>query len=148
MKASQKCYNLITSMEGFSAKPYKCPADIPTIGYGSTKYLNGTPVQMTDPAITQQQAELLLSQTLVEYEDAVNSLVKVKLTQNQFDALVDFAYNCGIGNLKKSTLLKLLNSGNYSGAANEFPKWNMGGGKVLQGLVKRRKLEQELFLSV
>jgi hypothetical protein len=84
---------------------------------------------------------------LSTFEKAVQRLVKVKLNQNQFDALVSFAYNCGEGNLAKSTLLKRVNAGDFEGAAQEFHKWNKGGGQVLRGLVRRRKAESDLFRS-
>ena len=97
--------------------------------------------------ITEKRAEELLRQDLKKFEGYVNSYVKVELTQNMYDSLVSFTYNCGGGALKSSTLLKLLNKGDYNGAAGQFEKWTKGGGKVLPGLVKRRKEEKELFLS-
>ena len=147
MKASQNCINLIKQFEGFVPHPYQCPAGIWTIGYGSTRYINGTPVSPNDKPITEEQASQIAGQTLVEYENAVNRYVTALLTQNQFDALVDFAYNAGSQNLRTATLLKRLNEGNYSAAADEFGKWVMGGGKRLSGLVKRRAAERELFLK-
>ncbi len=145
---SQKCIDIIKAFEGFRAKPYLCPAGIPTIGYGSTRYSNNKPVSLNDPAISEETAALLMKATLErEYSPAVNRYVQVVINQNQFDALVDFAYNAGIGALKSSTLLKKLNKGDMAGAANEFEKWVHAGGKVLNGLVARRKKEKELFLS-
>lgn len=145
MKASENCLSIIRECEGFEPKPYLCPAKIPTIGWGSTKYPDGKRVSLSDAPITREQGDKILLATLAEYEAAVIRMVRVVLNQNQFDALVDFAYNCGVGNLEKSTLLKLLNAGDYAGAANQFPLWNKGGGKVLAGLVKRRELERKLF---
>ncbi|EDH9820259.1 TPA_asm: lysozyme, partial [Salmonella enterica subsp. enterica serovar Typhimurium] len=84
---------------------------------------------------------------LVGYENDVSRLVKVKLTQGQFDALVSFAYNLGARTLSSSTLLRKLNSGDYAGAADEFLRWNKAGGKVLNGLTRRREAERALFLS-
>lgn len=147
MKTSQKCIQMIKQFEGFSAKPYLCPAGVPTIGYGSTRDTDGKPITMQHPPITEAQARALLAATLVTYEDAVNRYVKVPLNQNQFDALVDFAYNAGAKNLLTSTLLKKLNAGDYAGASKEFGKWVYGGTKKLNGLVKRREAERQLFIS-
>ena len=147
MKTSQACIQLIKKFEGFSAKPYLCPAGVPTIGYGSTRDTDGKPITLQHPPITEAQARALLAATLVTYEDAVNRYVKVPLNQNQFDALVDFAYNAGAKNLLTSTLLKKLNAGDYAGASKEFGKWVYGGTKKLNGLVKRREAERQLFIS-
>ncbi|NTU59272.1 MAG: lysozyme [Chlorobiaceae bacterium] len=148
MQVSEGCLNLIRKSEGFRAKPYRCPAGIPTIGYGSTRYADGRAVKLTDSPITQEQADDIMRATLGEYEAAVTRYVTVEINQNQFDALVDFAYNAGAQNLKNSTLLKLLNKGQYENAAIEFGKWVYGGGKKLGGLVTRRGLERELFEQV
>lgn len=149
MTPSEKCLQLIRACEGFIAKPYRCPAGVPTIGYGSTRYEDGRPVSMSDPAITEKRAqELVLATLSKEYVPAVLRYVTVKLNQGQFDALVDFAYNCGAQNLRNSTLLKKVNAGDFSGAAAEFPKWVNAGGKKLPGLVKRRELERKLFLGL
>lgn len=146
MKASDDCLALIRESEGFSATPYRCPAGVWTIGFGSTRYQGGAPVASSDPAITVDQANDILTDTLAgEYEWAVKRYVTVPLTQNQFDALVDFAYNAGAQNLRTSTLLRKLNAGDYNGAANEFGKWIYGGGKPLPGLAKRRAKEASLF---
>lgn len=146
MKASDNALELIRQSESFYAAPYLCPAGIPTIGYGSTRYADGRSVRLSDKAISKVQAEALLRATLAtEYEAAVNRYVSVPLNQNQFDALVDFAYNAGAQNLRTSTLLKKLNAGDYAGAAAEFDKWVYAGGKKLLGLIKRRALERALF---
>ena len=148
MNVSEKCLALIREFEGFRSKPYQCPAGVPTIGYGSTRYEDGTPVTLNDEPIDQARANDIMRTTLArEYEPAVQRYVKVPLTQGQYDALVDFAYNAGAKNLLQSTLLKKLNAKNYAGASKEFEKWVYGGGKVLPGLVRRRKAEQALFLS-
>ena len=147
MKASINCINLIKKFEGFSAKPYLCPAKVVTIGYGSTRDTDGKAITMAHPAITEQQAISLMQSTLVTYEDAVSRYVTAYINQNQFDALVDFAYNAGAQNLRTSTLLKLLNAKDYEGASNEFSKWVYGGGKKLNGLIKRREAERILFNS-
>ncbi len=146
MKASDNCLNLIRESEGFRSAPYLCPAGIPTIGYGSTHYADGSPVRMTDQPISETLATEIMRTTLAGYEDAVSRYVQVTVNQNQFDALVDFAYNAGTQNLKTSTLLKLLNQGKYDAASREFAKWVYGGGKKLGGLVARRTLESNLFM--
>jgi lysozyme len=103
---------------------------------------------MTDNSITIEGAIILLKQTLKQYELAVDSYCRDDINQNQFDALVDFAYNCGNGNLKTSTLLKKVNANpNDPTIAVEFRKWNKGGGKVLKGLVNRREAEIELYFK-
>lgn len=145
MRASDKCLALIRQFEGFKASPYRCPAGVPTIGFGSTRYADGTHVNMTDPPITEAQAEEIMRATLREYEDAVNRYVAVSLNQNEFDALVDFAYNAGAQNLRKSTLLAKLNAGDRKGAEMEFERWVFSNGKVLPGLVRRRFAEKALF---
>lgn len=148
MKASLNCIKLIKDSEGFSAVPYLCPAGIPTIGYGSTRYEDGRRVTLHDIAISEGDAIRLCMATLAtEYENAVNRYVKVPLNQNQADALIDFAYNCGIQNLRTSTLLKKLNAGDYAGAADQFGKWVQSNGRKLAGLVKRREAERLLFIS-
>jgi len=141
LKTGKKGLELIKKFEGCRLTAYKCPANVWTIGFGHTKGVT------EGQTITKAQAEEFLKSDLKVYEGYVNKYVEVKLNQNQFDALVSFTYNCGPGNLKKSLLLTKLNDGDYKGAANEFPRWNKAGGKVLNGLVKRRKAEQELFLT-
>ncbi|NTV68050.1 MAG: lysozyme [Chlorobaculum sp.] len=145
MQVSDNCLKIIREFEGFKSKPYLCPAGVPTIGYGSTRYANGTAVKLTDPPITEGQADEIMQATLGQYEDAVNRYVTASINQNQFDALVDFAYNAGAQNLRTSTLLKRLNQGDYAGAAAQFDVWVNGGGKKLPGLVRRRASERTLF---
>lgn len=148
MEISEKGLNLIKKFEGFSSSPYLCPANIPTIGYGNTFYEDGTKVTMNDESISEDRAnEILKYKTNKEFGAFVNRAVDVELNQNQFDALVSFAYNLGNGSLEQSTLLKKLNAGDYDGAADEFLRWNRAGGKILAGLTKRRIEERELFLS-
>ena len=141
MKTSDVGIELIKKYEGYVLKAYKCPSGVWTIGYGHT---NGVKSGMQ---ITKAQALDYLKQDLSTFEKAVTNYVKVPLNQNQFDALVSFSFNCGAGALKTSTLLQKLNSSDYNGAANEFLKWNKSNGKVLNGLVKRREEEKELFLK-
>lgn len=148
MQISEKGLNLIKKFEGFSSSPYLCPANVPTIGYGNTFYEDGTKVTLDDESISEDRAtELLKYITDKTFSSFVNRAVDVELNQNQFDALVSFAYNLGNGSLEQSTLLKKLNAGDYDGAADEFLRWNRAGGKILAGLTKRRTEERELFLS-
>lgn len=140
MKISKKGLDLIKTFEGLGLKAYKDSVGILTIGYGST----GSHVK-PGMVITIEQAEELLKQDMSRFEKGVNDLVKVPLTQNQFDALVSFSFNLGLGNLKSSTLLRKLNASDYSGAASEFLRWNRAGGKVLNGLTRRRQAEKDMF---
>lgn len=135
-------YEIIKEFEGLRLEAYKCPADVWTIGYGHTRGV------IPGDVITKKEAEAFLSEDVEDAESAVNEYVNVKLNQNQFDALVSFVYNLGAGNFKSSTLLRKLNQGDYLGAANEFERWNKAGGKVLNGLVRRRKAESNLFIGV
>ncbi len=143
MKTGKEGKNLIKKFEGFRAKAYLCPANVMTIGFGTTR-INGNPVPK-DLTITVDEADAFLEADLKMFEDAVNTFVKVSITQNQFDALVSFVYNVGVGNFKNSTLLKMLNSLDFKGAADQFLRWNKAAGKVLKGLETRRAAERELF---
>ena len=151
MKIGKEGLALLKASEGCKLKSYKCPAGIWTIGFGNTFYTSGTKVKEGD-VITQQQAEDLLHLILTKYEVTVNRLVKSAINQNQFDALVDFAYNAGEGALQSSTLLKKVNANpSDSTIAQEFLKWTKAtvkGVKVeLPGLVTRRKKESELYFK-
>lgn len=146
MKISNNGLNLIKQFEGCRLTAYQDSVGVWTIGYGWTQSVDGTPVAK-GMAITQEKAEALLRSGTLQFEDGVNRLVNVAINQNQFDALVDFAYNLGVASLEKSTLLKKLNASDYRGASDEFPKWNKAGGKVLAGLTRRREAERTLFLS-
>lgn len=112
-----------------------------TIGWGHTKG-----VKQGD-RITQQQAEQFISEDLAVFELTVNTAIKRPMTQNQFDAMVALAFNIGDANFAQSTLVKKFNAGDVQGTADEFPKWRNSAGKVMQGLVKRRAAEREIFLS-
>ena len=147
MKISEKGLNLIKEFEGLRLKPYKDAVGIPTIGYGNTYYEDGRKVSLSDPAITEARATDLLKMVVKRYEDAINRYVQVPITQNQFDALVSFAYNVGNENVRKSTLMKLLNRKQYMEAADQLLRWNKAGGKTLKGLTRRRQAERTLFLS-
>jgi len=129
---------ILKKFEGCKLKAYYCPAGVCTIGYGHTSAA-GAPQVVDGMIITQADAEDILKRDIVKYETAVMDLVKVKLTQNQFDVLVDFAYNAGVGNLKSSTMLKKVNAGDLDAVPAELMKWTKGGGKVLPGLVRRRQ---------
>lgn len=147
MKTSKAGLDLIKRFEGFKAAPYMCPANKPTIGYGSCFYADGRPVTLKDDPITEHEADALLSETLVQYEQAVTKAAKVPLSQGMFDALVSFAYNVGAANMASSTMIRKLNAGDIKGASAEFDRWVYGGGVRLAGLTKRRDAEQALFLS-
>jgi lysozyme len=147
-KLGQKGLDLIKSFEGLYLKPYLCPANVPTIGYGNTFYENGNKVTLKDPIITEARAIELLMFELGMYEQKVDSYCIDTINQNQFDALVSFCYNVGPGNLKSSTLLKKVNvNPNDPTIKDEFLKWNKGGGKVLAGLTRRRNAEANLYFS-
>lgn len=146
MKTSSSGTSLIREFEGFVASAYLCPANVWTIGIGTTVYPNGAKVKKGDKC-TQEQALEYLQHDLKSFEKTVNDSVKVPLSQNQFDALVSLAYNIGSGAFKNSTLLKKLNAKDFTGAADQFLRWNKGSGKVLKGLVRRREAERALFLK-
>lgn len=146
MKTNPRGIDLIKSFESLRLKPYLCPSNIPTIGWGATTYSNGMKVQLTDAPITVQHAEDLLRHHLAKFEEAVSSAITSQINENQFSALVSFAYNVGQGAFKTSTLVKLINKGDKQGAADQFLRWTKAGGKELPGLVKRRKAERDLFL--
>lgn len=146
MSISQNGINLLSSFEGCELTAYLCPANVWTIGFGTTVYPSGMKVKKSDTC-TLEQAKQLKAQDLKRFEKIVNNLVKASLTQNQFDALVSLVYNIGPSAFEKSTLLKKLNAGDYQGAADQFIVWNKSGGKVLQGLVDRRTKERKLFLK-
>ena len=135
---------LIKQYEGLRLTTYKDAVGIPTIGYGHVE--NPIPPGGTR-TITAEDAEQILREDLQRFEHDVNNMLTVEVTQNQFDALVRFAFNLGPANLKSSTLLRKVNSGDFNGAAEEFPKWNHAGGQVLAGLTARRNAEKNLFLS-
>jgi lysozyme len=141
MQTSQKGINLIKGFEGFYSKAYICPAGVVTIGYGHTK------TAKMGQVITEPEAEQLLKQDLITAENAVKSAC-ININQNQFDALVSFVFNVGAGAFFKSTMLKLIRKNSTDAAIRgECDKWVHGGGKVLPGLVKRRKAEAELYFN-
>ena len=139
---------LIKEFEGFSANAYLCPAKIPTIGYGNTFWEDGRKVKLGEQISKTNALELLELVANKDFADKIFPLIKVKVSQNQFDAMVSLAYNIGVGNFSKSTLLKKVNSGDFDGASNEFLKWNKSGGKELLGLTRRREREKDLFKMI
>ncbi|WP_286882069.1 lysozyme [Pantoea sp. UBA5037] len=141
MKVSNNGINLVKRFEGLELKAYRDSVGILTIGYGHTHAVKAGDI------ITGEQADAFLREDLQVAELTVNTNVKAKLTQGQFDALVSFVFNLGSGNFVKSTLIRKLNAGDYAGAADEFGKWVNAGGKKLPGLVKRRAAEREVFLT-
>ena len=136
---------LIAEREGCRLRAYRCPAGVWTIGYGTTRWGNGQPVREGDGPIEQSAARRLLMNDLRWAADAVRDLVTVELTEHQQAALISFVYNVGRKAFSGSTLLLLLNGGDYRGAADQFARWNLGGGRVLPGLVTRRAEEAALF---
>lgn len=146
MQTSEKGIAVIKQFEGCKLTAYQDSVGVWTIGYGWTQPVDGKPIR-AGMTIKQETAERLLKTGLVSYESDVSRLVKVGVTQGQFDALVSFTYNLGARSLSTSTLLRKLNAGDYAGAADEFLRWNKAGGKVLNGLTRRREAERALFLS-
>ncbi|UJB32647.1 MULTISPECIES: lysozyme [Chromobacterium] len=142
MNISANGVKLIQQFEGLRLKAYQDAVGVWTIGYGHTG-----PDVTPGLVISQAQADALLARDLNRFETGVSRLVSVPLNQNQFDALLSFSYNLGLGSLQNSTLLRLLNQRDYAGAAAQFPRWNKAGGKVLPGLTRRRAAEQALFLQ-
>ena len=139
MKTSAEGTALIKKFEGCELEAYQCSANVWTIGYGHTK-----DVEEGD-TISKEEAEEMLVEELHEYENYVNEYVNVALSQNQFDALVSWVYNLGPANLKASTMLKVLNDGKYEEVPYQMKRWNKAGGKVLDGLVRRREAEALLY---
>lgn len=139
MKISETGIDLIKHFEGCELEAYKCAAGVPTIGYGHIKG-----VTMGD-TITQDEAEAMLVHELTEYENYVHDCVNAPLSQNQFDAMVSWVFNLGVGNLRASTLLTVVNKGDYAGVPAQIMRWNKAGGKVLEGLTRRRQAEADLF---
>jgi GH24 family phage-related lysozyme (muramidase) len=143
MKISENGINFIANWEGKRNKRYKCSAGVWTIGIGHAIKPNET---FKEP-MTEKEIQDLFRKDIIGFENAVNKNVKVKLNQNQFDALVSFSFNVGVGAFASSTLLKLLNQGKYSEASDQFLRWVNAGGKAVLGLQRRRQAEKELFLK-
>ncbi|EMH4919818.1 lysozyme [Serratia marcescens] len=146
MNISKGGIELIKRFEGLELEAYQDSVGVWTIGYGWTQAVDGKKIA-PGMRIDQATADRLLKCGVVQYEQGVNQLVKVRITQGQFDALVSFAYNLGLRSLSTSTLLRKLNNGDTQGAADEFGRWVNAGGKRLDGLVTRRAAERRMFLS-
>lgn len=147
MKLNKEGADLIKEFEGCKLKAYQCSALRWTIGFGNTFYEDGSPV-LPGHAISKAKADQLFEIIADEFASKVAKLVTANVTPNQFGALVSFAYNCGIVNLQKSTLLKKVNlSPNDPSIRLEFIKWNKAGGKVLAGLTRRREAESNLYFK-
>ena len=158
MKVSQKCIEQIKKDEGVRSRPYQCPALLWTVGVGHVIDPHHAKVKLADrkqlpiPAgwdrvLSAAEIDEILRKDLNRFEAGVLRLIKVELTQGQFDALVSFSFNVGLGNLQNSTLRMKINRGDYEGAAEQFLVWTKAGGKVLKGLVIRRTHEKEMFES-
>lgn len=138
---------LCRRFEGFRAKPYLCPAGVPTIGYGSTYYSDGRKVTLQDLPITEVEARaLLMSELEHTYAPGVRRLCPgLAADPAAFNAIVDFVYNLGVGRLQTSTLRRKINAQDWEGAKEQLMLWTRGGGKVLPGLLKRRQAECALI---
>lgn len=139
MKIGYEGLKMIKHFEGLELNAYQCAAGVWTIGYGHTKGVQQGMV------ISEETADEMLVEELKEYENYINDMVNCPLNQNQFDALVSWVYNLGPANLQASTLLKVLNAGDYAGVPAQIKRWNKAGGKVLEGLTRRREAEADLF---
>ena len=139
LKTSQEGISLIKSFEGCELSAYRCSADVPTIGYGHTAGVSD------GDTCTLEEAEEMLTEDLVEFENYVKKYVETDLEQNQFDSLVAWVYNLGPKNLSESTMLKELNAGNLEEVPRQMKRWNRAGGQVLDGLIRRREAESRLF---
>jgi lysozyme len=148
MQINSTGLRLIKDAEVFYSKPYLCPANVPTIGWGTTVYPNGKKVTLKDKPITEQQGEEYLAHDLEASCNAVQRLVTEPLNSNQFSALVSFVYNLGEGTLTQSTLLKVINANTTNTRIiTEMCRFIFGGGKILHGLVKRRANEAALYFT-
>jgi lysozyme len=148
MKLNEQGYKLIAKHEGLRLKPYLCPARVPTIGYGNTYYADGKRVTMQDKPITKEQAYELLKIIADKFARQVDAVVTATVTQNQFNALVSFAYNIGMGNFRKSTLLRMVNLSPHNASIRaQFMRWNKAGGVELRGLTNRRIDEANLYFT-
>lgn len=142
MRTSENGLALIRRAEGLRLRAYRCPAGVATIGFGATRGVKMGQV------ITAEVAEQMLRDDVARFDDELAGLLKVPVTQGQWDALSSFVYNLGSGNLAGSTLLRKLNSGDSAGAAREFDRWVKADGKTLPGLVRRRAAERALFEGI
>jgi lysozyme len=147
-KISTNGLTVLKHLEGFRAKPYLDGAGVATIGYGSTYYSDGKRVRLTDKPISEYEASCLMEDVLVHFERSVDAFTRDDITQNEFDALVCFAYNCGTHALNKSTLLKFINDYKPEGdIRNQFMRWTKINGIVSVGLRNRRIAEIKLYFK-
>lgn len=140
MRISETGLDLIRYFEGLRLTAYQDAVGVWTIGYGSTG-----PHVTPGLTITAEEAESLLRHDVARFEEGVDEVVKVSLSQDEFDALLSFSFNLGLGNLRQSTLLRKLNAGDFAAAASEFKRWNRAGQRILAGLTRRREAEARLF---
>lgn len=148
-KLDDKGYKMICKFEGLRLKPYLCSAGVPTIGYGNTWYPDGKKVTMNDKEITKEYAFQIFKVVADKFASDVSKLITSEVNQNQFNSCVSFAYNVGIANFAKSTLLKKINKNPHDATIlDEFMKWNKAGGKVLAGLTKRRHEEAMNYIEI
>lgn len=138
---------LCKHFEGFKSKPYICPAGVPTIGFGATIYLDGRRVTMDDPPISREEAEELLEASIrrIYLPGVLRLCPGLVSSPGPLNAVVDFAFNLGVGRLQTSTLRRRLNAQDWHGAAEQLRRWTRGGGRVLPGLVRRREAEIALL---
>ena len=149
MKLNERVYSMICEFEGFSAKPYLCPAKLATIGYGNTFYKDGKKVTMVDKPITKAEAFEMFKDIADNFAKRVSKCVVQPLTQNQFNSLVSFAYNVGVANFMRSTLLRKVNNNRLDNTIrDEFLRWDKVGTKKLAGLTKRRIYEADNYFTV
>ena len=147
-QAATLAAKLCRRFEGFRARPYLCPAGVPTIGYGATAYLDGRPVRLDDPPLSREAAErLLLRQIRRIYLPGARALCP-RLPASALAAITDFAFNLGLARLKGSTLRRRLLIGDIASAVDELRRWTRGGGRILPGLVLRREAEAALLNGV
>ena len=148
MKLDENGYKLLQEFEGLSLVPYLCSAGVATIAYGSTFYPSGKKVTMQDQPISLATAKWMLKETADKFATDVNKMIKANINQNQFNAIVSLSYNIGLAGLAKSSLLKKVNANPSDPTIrNSFLVWNKGGGKVLDGLTKRRTKEANLYFA-
>lgn len=158
MRVSDKCVKMIRHHEGVRQVPYRCPALLWTVGVGHVLYPNQAKIPMSERNLilledrdnrtfSMEEVDNILKADLARFESGVKRLCPVELTQGQFDALVSFSFNVGLGNLQRSSIRMKVNRGDFEGAAESFLDWTKAGGKVLKGLVNRRNDEKALFLS-
>jgi lysozyme len=147
-KLDENGYRLIQGFEGLSLVPYKCQAGISTIAYGATFYPSGKKVTMQDAPISLATAKWMFKETADKFAADVDKMIKANINQNQFNAIVSLAYNIGLAGLAKSSLLKKVNANPSDPTiTNSFMIWNKAGGKVLNGLTKRRAIEAKLYFA-